>query len=724
MKSKQQFYLKTVTTSVALALSDMASATEEGALPEVSVSAKKEASYKVDRASSPKFTEPLLDTPKSITIIGEDLISARGLMTLTEVLRTTPGVTLGAGEGGTPMGDRPFIRGYEASTDIMVDGIRQVGRFSHEIFNLESVEIIKGPGSMQFGRGSTGGVINMVTKQPRAENATTAGVTWGTDQAKRLTLDTNWAITDEVALRVNLMHHDANVAGRKAVELERKGIAAALAIGLNTATRANVSFYHFESDDIADQGLPFDTGGTLKKPPRVDRDNFYGFKDRDFREQNADQITLRLEHDFDHGFTLRNTSTYTRTTNEYIFTRPTFGGCGNGVTDAQKQTAYTNGIVSQCYRGGRRLSEGYLNQTDYFGSLELAGMKHNISTGFEISKEELSDGNYTATGNANGTTGLNEPSNVGAPGTPFRTVAYGDPFKFNTRAWYVSDTIHFNEQWQANLGVRLDYYRVVDTGTPTIHRNDRMFNYTAGLLYKPAPNGSVYFNIGTSSNPTGETAGQSGGADGVAGGRLFAGNMHVPPERTRAIELGTKWDILDNKLSLTAAIFKTKKTDARAFDASTGTNALVGDNSVKGIDLGAAGNITDKWAIWGGVVFMDPVLDSFKASATADYSGNQSKFIAKRSGSIWSMYQVTPAFSLGGGATYTGKRYVNDANTMYFDPTWRWDASATYQVNRKLSLRLNVLNLTNERIYDASHVGIFAVMAPGRSALLNATYNF
>lgn len=125
-----------------------------------------------------------------------------------------------------------------------------------------------------------------------------------------------------------------------------------------------------------------------------------------------------------------------------------------------------------------------------------------------------------------------------------------------------------------------------------------------------------------------------------------------------------------------------------------------------------------------GIVFMDPVLDSFKSSATADYSGNQSKFIAKRSGSLWTMYKVTPELSVGGGATYTGKRYVNDANTMYFDPTWRWDASATYQVNQKLSLRLNVLNLTNERIYDASHVGIFAVMAPGRSALLNATYHF
>lgn len=714
--NKKSVYFHQVTAAVALAFAGTSHATEEGgALPELSVSAKKEATYKVDRLSSPKFTEPLLDTPKSVTVINEELIQARGLMTLTDVLRTTPGVTLGAGEGGTPVGDRPFIRGYEASTDMQVDGIRQVGRFSHEIFNLESVEIIKGPGSMQNGRGSTGGVVNMVTKKPKAESFTSAGVTWGTDQTKRLTLDTNWVLTDEVALRVNLMHHDANVAGRQAVELERKGIAAALAIGLNTATRANVSFYHFESDDTPDLGLPFSANSTLRKPIRVDRDNFYGLKRRDFREQNADQVTLRLEHDFDHGFTLRNTSTYTRTTNQYIMTRPSFANAA----------AVTSGVVNQDIRASRRLSEGVLNQSDYFGSLELFGMKHNIATGIEISKEELSQGGYvTATGGStNGagtTTDLYNPDPYASfPGAPFRRTAYGDPIKFNTRAWYASDTVHLNEQWQASAGVRLDYYRVVNTANTTEERSDRIFNYQLGLVYKPAPNGSIYVSFGTSSNPAGETAGQSGGADGAAGG----GIRNLAPERTRALELGTKWDVFNEKLSLTAAIFKTKKTDARSTDPTTGDVALVGDNSVKGIDLGAAGNITSDWSVWGGVVFMDPTLDKYWNGST-DFSGNQSKFIAKRSGSVWTTYKATPKFSVGGGAIYAGKRYLDDANTLHFESTWRWDASATYEVNQKLSLRLNVLNLTDERIYDASHVGIFAVMAPGRSALLNATYHF
>lgn len=708
MKSRSHFYLNPITAAVALTLAGGAHAAEEaGALPEVSVSAKKEATYKVDRLSSPKFVEPLLNTPKSVTVINEELIQSRGLMTLTDVFRTTPGVTLGAGEGGTPVGDRPFIRGYEASTDMQVDGIRQVGRFSHEIFNLESVEIIKGPGSMQNGRGSTGGVVNMVTKKPKAENFTSAGVTWGTDQTKRLTLDTNWALADEVALRINLMHHDANVAGREAVELERKGIAAALAIGLNTATRANVSFYHFESDDIPDLGIPFSAAGALRTPPRVDRHNFYGFKNRDFREQVADQITLRLEHDFDNGFTLRNTSMYTRTTNQYIMTRPSFDNAA----------AVTNGVVTRGFRGSRRLSEGMLNQTDYFGSLELWGMKHNVATGFEISKEELSTGSYTAIG-ANPPTDLYNPD-PSSIGSGYSRTAYGDPIKFNTRAWYASDTIHLNEQWQASAGIRLDHYRVVNTADTTQERTDRIFNYQLGLVYKPAPNGSIYVSFGTSSNPAGETAGQSGGADGAAGG----GIRDIAPEKTRALEVGTKWDILNERLSLTAAIFKTKKTDARSTDPTTGEVALIGDNSVKGIDLGAAGNITDKWSVWGGVVFMDPTLDKYW-NGTTDYSGNQSKFIAKRSGSLWTMYKVTPKLSVGGGAIYTGKRYLDDANTLHFASTWRWDASANYQVNEKLSLRLNVLNLTDERIYDASHVGIFAVMAPGRSALLNATYHF
>lgn len=711
-RSKKPYHLNPLATAVALVCSGFAFAEETAQLPEVSVTAKKEGTYQVKRVSSPKFTEPLLDTPKSITVINEELMQARGLMTLTDVLRTTPGVTLGSGEGGTPMGDRPFIRGYEASTDILTDGIRQVGRFSHEIFNLESVEIIKGPGSMQNGRGSTGGVLNMVTKKPKSESFNIAGITWGTDQTKRLTLDSNWALTDEVALRINLMHHDANVAGRKVVDLERKGIAAALAIGLNTATRANVSFYHMESDDMPDLGLPFGgAASTLRTPPRVDRDTFYGLKNRDFRKQNSDQIRLALEHDFDHGFTLRNTTMYTRTTNQYIMTRPSFEAAANRVT--------------QSFRSSRMLSEGLLNQTDYFGTVNWGGLKHNISTGLELSREELSSGSYTALGSgSNPITDLENPNIHAAGGAPFRKNAYGEPVKFNTRAWYATDTVHFNEQWQATLGIRMDHYRVVDTANPVVQRSDRMFNYTAGVVYKPAPNGSVYFSIGTSSNPTGETASQSGGADGVASGRLTAANMNVAPERTRAIELGTKWDIFNEKLSLSAAIFETKKTDARAADPTTGQVALLGDNSVKGIDLGAAGNITSAWSVWGGIVLMDPVLDSFASSTTVDYSGNQTKFIAKRSGSIWTMYKVTPKFSVGGGAVYAGKRYLDDANTRHFDSTLRWDASATYEVSPKLSLRLNVLNLTDERIFDASHVGIFAVTAPGRSALLNATYHF
>jgi catecholate siderophore receptor len=225
-------------------------------LDPVTVVGDRPVGYKVDRSASDKFTAPLLDTPKTVTVIPEEVIEQRGATSLEEVFRTTPGITLGAGEGGTPGADRPLIRGFNAESNIYIDGMRDTGAQTRGTFNLEQVEIVKGPGSAFAGRGSTGGSINLVTKTPKAESFVEGSVTLGTDQTKRATVDANYAVNENVAVRLNVLGHDGEVAGRDSVEVSQYGFAPSISVGLNGPTRGTLALSHFQTDDTPDYGIP------------------------------------------------------------------------------------------------------------------------------------------------------------------------------------------------------------------------------------------------------------------------------------------------------------------------------------------------------------------------------------------------------------------------------------------------------------------------------------
>ncbi|MDT4829805.1 putative TonB-dependent receptor BfrD [compost metagenome] len=671
--------------------------------------------YKVDQAASPKFTAPLRDTPRSVTVITEELIRDRGASSLKDVLRTTPGITLGAGEGGTPVGDRPFIRGYEASTDIMVDGVRDVGRNAHEVFNLERVEIIKGPGSAYTGRGATGGSINLVSKVAQAEDFTAGSQTLGTDQLWRTTLDVNRYLAEQnLAFRLNAMKHEADTPGRDDVEVKRWGIAPTLTFGLHTPTRATFSYYHLETDDMSDLGHPI--SNITGKPVKVDRDNFYGLVDRDFSKTSADIASIVLEHDFNESLTLRNTTRGGRTLLDYVMTRPNFGSTN---TPAQLAAAIDRELNGQVIRDGRArnsVTKTLVNQTDIFGEFFTGGLQHNYSAGLEFSRETIDQKDrYSVRPGA--VADLDNPN----PHDPFPPVTRGTgavtETKQDVRAAYVFDTLKLHEQWDLNLGLRYDDYYVTNGSDSN---SSEMLNYQVGLVFKPLPYGSVYLSYATSSNPAGETVGQAGGADGAAGG---AAVNNLDPEENRSLELGTKWDLLDEQLSLTAALFRIEKTNGRSQDPVTGDVTLSGDSRVDGFELGATGRITEAWQVWAGYTYLDPTTRKYR-SGGVDYSGNQMKFIAPESFSLWSTYALNDKWTIGGGANYTDERYLDDANTRKLESYWRYDAMLGYKVNRNLDLQLNILNLADETIYDASHVGVFANVAPGRSAELTANLRF
>jgi len=685
-------------------------------LETVTISEKQELTYKKDRAQSPKTQAPLKDTPRSITVITEELMKDRGQNSVTEVLRTTPGITLGAGEGGTPLGDRPFIRGFEASTDIHIDGMRDLGRISYESFNLESLEISKGPNSTNSGRGSTGGSINLVNKTAKKHNAYAGSIAAGTNDLKRATVDANYYVDEQdIAMRINLMAHNSGVAGRDVVKLKRYGVAPTVTWGLAGDTQITASFYNLHTDDIPDQGHP--VSHITNKPASVARNNFYGLKDRDFRKTNAQIYTLNATHHVNDGLNIRNVIRQSRSSQDYVMSRPIF-------TPAQEAA----NKVQRGFRSRYVVNKSLVNQTDIYGELDLAGMQHNYVAGIELSREKITNYNKYVT-----PSGADLNKIVGDLYNPNPKdggwyIKRGDGSaaniaKIDVNAVYVMDQIALTDKILLNLGARFDDYEANSIDPKDAKKNkkrkDNMLNYQIGTLYKLNTLGNIYLNYATSMNPSGENT-QSGGADGAGAGNLGGSKDQLKPEKNRSLELGTKWDLFDEHLQLDLALFQTIKTDARV-DEGGGIMSNAGKQEVNGIELNAQGQINNNWSLFSGYTYLNKAT-AIKA-ADPKNNGKRIHFIAPNSFNLWSNYRLAQ-FNFGLGAGFVDKRYISADNTKYVDEYWRLDAMFGYQINPDMNLRLNVQNLTNKTIYDASHVGMFAIVAPGRSADLTFDIKF
>ncbi|HJD43952.1 MAG TPA: TonB-dependent receptor plug domain-containing protein, partial [Candidatus Paenalcaligenes intestinipullorum] len=377
----------------ALALPTLAVAQDQAVeLPSISVQgAEQFDGYQAKKISSEKFTAPLLDTPRTVDIIPEQLIKDRGATSLQDVLRSTPGVTLGSGEGGTPTGDRPFIRGYEASTDIFVDGLRDYARGSHETFNLEAVEVIKGPSSAYTGRGGTGGSLNLETKKPKLQNFFEGSAGYGTHNQYRLLADGNYVFTDSAAFRLNLMRMGGKVPGRDDVKIDRWGIAPTIAFGLGTPTRVTLSYSHIENNDTPDMGYPFKNAANPDRvtPLEPDRKNFYGREGIDYRKNHFDTATAKIEHDLNDQLSVQNTTRYGTTRNEYLFTRPSFDNCTATTTNVACRTENADLQFTRKDRARFRTTNSLINQTELFGEAFTGSVKHNFIAGVEFGKEDV-----------------------------------------------------------------------------------------------------------------------------------------------------------------------------------------------------------------------------------------------------------------------------------------------------------------------------------------------
>lgn len=714
-------------------------AATDSEMDEVVVTAQTEDSYQVKRVSSLKYSEPLLDVPQTITVVPQAVIEDQNATTLRDVLRNVPGVSFQAGEGGVPAGDQLSIRGFSARTDIFIDGVRDVGGYSRDPFNIEQVEVSKGPASAYSGRGSTGGSVNLVTKTPKDHDFYEVQGSYGTSEYYRSTIDINQTIPENefdlggVAFRMNGVFHSQDFAERDYVHDQRWGLAPSFTVGMGTPTRATLSYMHLQQDNLPSYGIPFvqtkanPYGGNsaVGKVAPVGRETFFGLEDRDYEHITTDIPSLKLEHDFSDNIRLVNQTLYARTYRDSVITAPRL--VANTVSS---RGAVPFGINRQI-QSRDQLDEAVTNQTTLETKFETWQMKHALISSMEYDYEH--EVNYLRTA----------PTLFSVGGTNYQAI-FGNPYTPNANDFYTQpisrtgakneafadsvglsafDTIEITEQWILNLGLRVDYFGLdyestaVDGSKTTLSNDTWEPTWRTGLVYKPVPYGSIYFGYGTSFNPSAE------------GLTLTSANVDVEPETSESFELGTKWDFFREKLSLTAALFRTTKNNYRNTDPVTGVVTNSGEVQVQGIEFGLAGNITKEWRVFGGYAIMESEI--IKSNTRATYNGvsniseegNELNNTPEQTASIWTAYELPYHIDVGTGFQFVDTRYANNINTNAAPGYWLQDFMLSWQASKNVKLQLNISNLWNEDYIDRLGGG-HAISGAGRTFVFSTALKF
>ena len=669
--------------------------------------------------SLPKLTQPLVETPQSIDIIPQQIIQDQGAATLRDTLRNVAGISLAAGEGGA-QGDNLTIRGFTARNDIFLDGMRDFGSYYRDPFDIQEVAVLQGPSSVTFGRGSTGGVVNQATKVAQLDPVLAGAVELGTDQTKRITADIDRplpALGKGTAVRLNIMGHDSKFAGRDIAENRRYGVAPSLAFGLGTPTRFTLSYLQDGADDTPDYGVPWLFNG----PAPVARRNYYGFAHGNYLKTNVDMGTVKFEHDISSAVSLRNQARYAHYHRDVR------------ITEAQidATTLDPDPLVTPLSQIGVLRNQITVNsvetfledQVDVTIRFRTGSLRHTLIAGAEGGRETSSPLRQRFDLNTVPTTGLLHPDTS----EPFAgTVPSAGITDTNVSAisagTYALDTVNLLPKLDVTAGVRVDRFDAsVDqslpaTPTSPFKRVDVMPSWRGAVVFKPAAGASIYFDYGTSFNPSAETL------------ALTAATQDAPPEQSRTFEVGTKWDFYARKLSLRAAAFRTDKSNARETVNAT-TVIVSGGQRVNGIQVGANGYLTSRWEMLASYAYLDGIVTRSLAFPLS--VGAQMANVPKNTFSTWSHFQLPWRLSVGGGADFVDRRTAS--STIPVDPVtgrvkqvpgyWVFNAMAKYPLTEHIELRANVYNLADKYYYDQIHP---AHIVPGaaRSALLGINFKF
>jgi catecholate siderophore receptor len=682
---------------------------------------------------SPKYSVPLRDIAQTIAVIPRAVMEEQGATTLSEALRNVPGITLQAGEGGgssNTAGDMFNMRGFNASNSLFVDGVRDDGLISRDVFNLEQVEVFLGPTGSDIGRGTAAGYVNMTTKTPHAGTDYAATFSGGTAEQSRLSADVNWgrpmdhqgSWASRSAFRLNVLWQDSGVPGRDEVRLESRAVAPSLALGVGTPTRVTLAAQIMRQDNVPDYGIPGAAWldeplapTTRLAPAPVDQSNFYGSTAYDYDRGRQNSYTARVEHDVNRNLTLRNQTRYNRTDRDAV------------ISTVQNVAAYNpdTNQVTMARQGNERENNVVSNQTSMSARFATGGLRHASNVGVEVTREEQFAPALTGLGTRAPVDIFNpNPRDPVIGFAPARTGAFsrGDS---STVAFYGFDSVELNDRWQLSGGLRWEHYDTrfesrdaAGLTTAELEGADGVVSGKASVLYRINNAGNAYVAYGTSVTPPGSANFT------LSTQPNNQNNPNVDPQESTNVEIGTKWDFGNGRLSFNGAAFRTKNTNVIFTVDATAIPPIFNQDDgqlVKGVTLGAMGRITDRWEVLANIGY----LNSEQQSQNATNNGRRLVLTPEWSSSIWSTYRFPVGLSVGGGVRHTDEVWINAANTIRSPGYHLVDALAEYAVNSHLSLRLNIYNLTNETyIRNVNNNGGRYNPGHPRSALLTSHVTF
>ena len=634
-----------------------------------------------------KLPESQLDTPQSLTVVSEKLMAEQGNTRLQDALKNVPGITLNAGEGAA-RGDTVNLRGFSAFNDFFLDGVRDAAIYTRDSFNLESVEVVKGPSAVLFGRGSTGGAINQVSKAPFLQDADVVTANLGTNSLYRLTADINHPITGATAFRVNMMGESSYVAGRDLVHNRRWGLAPSITFGIGGPDTLTLAYLHQQENNVPDTGIPFLNG----RPAPVPRESFYGLSSNSVTTHD-DIATARYKHDFSPDVVLSNTLRYAHYEFSYLDDLPNYGRSPPTAT-----TPLADILVGRDQPSSTGVQSNLTEQLDLTTRFQTGFIRHTIASGFEWSRQTL-DLNR-----------LNNPFNNNNTFIPETPLLNPDPYETmpvegvssqqdtvaHATSFYVTDTMNLGQYFDLIAGGRYDKFSadyeqvtVASGALLLLDHTDRLGSPRAALVFKPTPMQSYYVSYGTSFDPSAEAL------------ALTAKTANLGPVKGRTYEVGGKANVLDGQLLLTGAVFRTVVDNAQTNDPENPSlTVLNGNQRVQGFEAYASGYLTKKLEITAGYTYLD---GKTIASGTPAFVGQPLQNVAKNALNLWTEYEFTSHWEAGIGGNWLDRRYADFGGTTSVPGYIVWNAMVKYKVMQNLELQLNGLNLFNRFYLDAPY---------------------
>lgn len=734
--------------------------------------AVKDAPYLSDQSGDTRRLLPLSKTPATINVLTDKFLADSGDTDLRDILDSQPGITLGTGEGGNSFGDRYIIRGHEARSDVFVDGLRDPGMTTRESFATQQIEISKGPSATFAGRGTTGGAVNSISKRASTEHDFTLLTgSVGTDNMHRATIDHNSPINDDMAVRLNLLHASEDVPDRAPSDKQRAGFAGSFIYEPTDELDVTLDLYHLKADEKSDLGLFYDRNNnnklvSKKQVPAVTQDD-------DFLDSEINTATLRIGYEFDPDTRLTNLTRIGNTTNKYIITAATgFTTAFPTREDSEQNTNEFDTLSLETKTRWQDL-EYKANQLNFQTLEELAGIDHELMMSFEISQYSVVNGNgytYDTTGNCydrignrqscgtdpNGKADENAFNRSNLQKTPWR-----DKWSLDTVSLSAVDSVYLTDQTTLHFGLRYDHY---DYNLETAAYTDRnsgdeiaeqnydfekgVWNGHLGASYDITPDLNLYAIYSTATNLNGgeSDVGTNSGYGGFTvteddNGKTIFGE----DEKIKSYELGAKWMLNDGKLLASAALFRIVKDDVvegEGYDPNvSGDTPNTGKNQVQGLELGLAGNITNRLSVQAGIAFMESEIlktrvyeerdrDGRLTGNTINSKGQPLSNFADTSAYALVKYQLTNALSVGGSATYEAERFNGQPDTgaseEFSIPAYTvFDVFADYHIKKNFSVRLNVNNITDKEYYTAGYrTGKFVYLGDARNANITVNYKF